>query len=82
MLGDARGKGLVIGLEFVRERQTKEPAADLTMEIIRRMCQAGVVCGRVGIYGNVIRVAPPLVITMEQADESIDTLDKVLAQLA
>jgi len=82
VLGDARGKGLVIGLEFVRERQTKEPAADLTMEIIRRMCQAGVVCGRVGIYGNVIRVAPPLVITMEQADESIDTLDKVLAQLA
>jgi 4-aminobutyrate aminotransferase len=81
VLGDARGKGLVIGLEFVTDSATKEPAPDLTMEVIRRMCQEGVVCGRVGIFGNVIRVAPPLVITMEQADRSVDTLERVLKSL-
>ncbi len=80
-LGDVRGKGLVIGLEFVKDKKSKEPAADLTMEVITRMCRQGVVCGRVGIYGNVLRVAPPLVITLEQADESVDILDRVLTEI-
>lgn len=81
VLGDARGKGLVMGLEFVTDSATKEPAPDLTMEVIRRMCEEGVVCGRVGLYGNVIRVAPPLMITLEQADRSVDVLEKVLKSL-
>jgi 4-aminobutyrate aminotransferase-like enzyme len=68
-------------LEFVTDSATKEPAPDLTMEVIRRLCREGVVCGRVGIYGNVIRVAPQLVVTMEQADRSIDALEKVLKSL-
>ena len=78
VLGDARGKGLVIGLEFVKDKASKEPAPELTVEIIKRMCERGVVCGRVGIYGNVLRVAPPLVITEEQANESVDVLEGVL----
>jgi len=82
VLGEARGKGLVIGLEFVKDSQTKEPAPDLTMEIIRRMCTEGVVCGRVGFHGNVIRVAPPLVITMDQAEQSADAMEKVLSELS
>ncbi len=82
LLGDARGKGLVIGLEFIGDPQTKQPAPELTLDIIGRLCRKGVVCGRVGIYGNVLRVAPPLVITLEQADRSIDALADVLQEVS
>ena len=81
VLGDARGKGLVMGLEFVKDSATKEPAPELTMDVISRMCTKGVVCGRVGFHGNLIRVAPPLVITMEQAEQSIAALEEVLSEL-
>jgi 4-aminobutyrate aminotransferase-like enzyme len=78
ILGDVRGRGLVIGLEIVKDRESIEPAPDITMEIIRRAAQEGVIMGRVA--GNVIRVAPPLVITMEQAEEAVDILERVFAQ--
>ncbi len=78
VLGDVRGRGLVIGLEIVKDRESIAPAPDITMEIIRRAAQAGVIMGRVA--GNVIRVAPPLVITMEQAAEAADILAGVFAQ--
>ena len=81
VLGDVRGFGMVIGLEFVKSKATKEPAPDLTGEVTERMARKGVVCGKVGIHGNVIRVAPPLCITMEQAEESIKCLDEVLSEL-
>lgn len=79
--GDARGKGLVIGLEFVKDKQSKEPAGDLCQEICDRLVANGVVCGRVGWWGSVIRIAPPLVITMEQAEQSLDALERVLEEL-
>ncbi len=79
--GDARGKGLVIGLEFVKDKQTKEPAGDLCKEICDKLVANGVVCGRVGWYGSVVRIAPPLVITMEQAEQSLDVLERVLGEV-
>ncbi|MFO7948506.1 MAG: aspartate aminotransferase family protein [Armatimonadota bacterium] len=80
-LGDVRGKGLVIGLEFVKSKATKEPAPDYTGEVTERMARKGVTCGKVGIHGNVIRCAPPLCITKAQADESIACLDEVLTEM-
>lgn len=82
VLGDVRGYGLVIGLEFVSCGETKEPAADLTTEICDRMGKKGVTCGKVGLWGNVIRVAPPLCITKEQAAESIACFAEVLSELS
>jgi len=81
VLGDVRHKGLVIGLEFVKSKATKEPAPDLTTEITMRMASKGVTCGKVGIFGNVIRVAPPLCITQAQAEQSIKCLDEVLGEV-
>jgi len=81
ILGDVRGKGLVIGLEFVKDSATKEPAPEITNQVIGKMAEKGVVCGKVGIHGNVLRVAPPLVITKEQADESIDAFEEVIGEL-
>lgn len=80
-LGDVRGCGLVMGMEFVKDKRTKEPAPELIKRIIDRCAEGGLLVGSVGMYGNVIRVAPPLVITQEQADESLGVVENVLTSL-
>ena len=78
-LGDVRGRGLVIGLDIVKDKATKERNPEMTRTIIEKCCENGLIIGAVS--GNVIRVAPPLVITKEQADESLDIMEKVLTSL-
>ncbi|MBI3944633.1 MAG: aspartate aminotransferase family protein [Armatimonadetes bacterium] len=80
-LGDVRGRGLVFGLELVKDKQTKEPAPDLTRKLIDVAARNGLLIGSVGTFGNVIRVAPPLVITESEAEESLDILERSLGQL-
>ena len=80
-LGDARGMGLVMGLEFVKDKRTKEPAPEITVEVINRAVASGLLVGRVGFHGNVIRVAPPLVISRSEAERSCDIMEKVLKSL-
>lgn len=80
-IGDVRGMGLVYGIEFVLDRKTKEPAADLAKTIVLRCVERGLMCGKLGLHGNVMRVAPPLVITRELLDESLSILDGVLSEL-
>ena len=81
VLGEVRGQALVIGLEFVKSKASKEPAPELTSRVTERMARKGVTCGKVGIFGNVVRCAPPLCITKDQAEESIRCLDEVLGEL-
>jgi 4-aminobutyrate aminotransferase/(S)-3-amino-2-methylpropionate transaminase len=78
ILGDVRGSGLVMGLELVRDKETKEPAPDLTKQVIHTCAESGLLVGSVGIFGNVIRVAPPLVMNETEAAESLDIMEKVL----
>jgi 4-aminobutyrate aminotransferase/(S)-3-amino-2-methylpropionate transaminase len=80
-VGDVRGKGLVMGVELVKDKGTKEPAPDLTRKLIDVAAQNGLLIGSVGVFGNVIRVAPPLVITEPEAHESLDIYEKSLGQL-
>ena len=80
-LGDVRGRGLVMGIELVKDKQSKEPAPELTRKLIDRAARNGLLIGSVGIFGNVIRVAPPLVITEAEAHESLDILEKSLGEL-
>lgn len=80
-VGDVRGKGLVMGVELVRDKKTKEPAPDLTRKLIDLAAANGLLIGSVGIFGNVIRVAPPLVITEAEAHESLDIFEKALSLL-
>ena len=77
-IGDVRGMGLVYGIEFVKDRKTKEPAPELAQQIVLKCVANGLMCGKLGIHGNVMRVAPPLVITREQIDASTTILEKVL----
>jgi 4-aminobutyrate aminotransferase-like enzyme len=81
LIGDIRGMGLVYGIEFVLDRKTKEPAADLTKNIVLKCVERGLMVGKLGLHGNVMRVAPPLVITPELIDKSAAILDGVLSGL-
>ena len=79
ILGDVRGKGLVIGLEFVEEG--KKPAPEFTNKVVRAAAERGLMLGKLGLYGNVIRVAPPLVITKEEADLCVEILDSAIGSV-
>ena len=80
-IGDARGIGLALGLEIVERKQTKKPAVAVAQKIILGAAQYGLMMGKVGFYGNVIRVAPPLTIKQPECDYAIAILDKVLSEL-
>lgn len=80
-LGDVRGMGLAMGMEFVRDKKSKEPAPELAVRVIDKSAQNGVLVGKVGIFGNVIRVAPPLVMSVEEADESLEIMERVILGL-
>ena len=80
-LGDVRGKGLVIGLEFVKDPETREPDPELTSQVLLRGGGNGLLLGKVGLHGNVVRIAPPLVITEAEAGLGIDIIDRVLGDL-
>jgi 4-aminobutyrate aminotransferase len=75
-VGDVRGKGLMIGIEFVRDQKTKEPATDLRNQVIHRAFERGLLV--LGAGDSSLRLAPPLVIDEEQADFAIRTLDECI----
>jgi len=81
IVGDVRGKGLMIGIELVKDAD-KTPAAAEAVEV-RRLCrEAGILVGVGGSLGNVVRLQPPLVITEEECARVLETLETVLADTA
>jgi len=79
-LGDVRGMGLMQGIELVKDRQTKEPASELTNQVLERLRANGLIVGRGGLYANVIRMSPPLNISKADIDQAHKILDKSLAE--
>jgi 4-aminobutyrate aminotransferase-like enzyme len=77
-LGDVRGRGLVMGLELVDPKDGRTPSPELTGRLIHRCAENGLLLGKVGIYGNVVRIAPPLVITQEEALMASDIIESGL----
>ncbi len=78
LIGDVRGQGLMLGIELVRDRASKEPAAAEAARV-RAICrEAGVLIGVGGQFGNVLRLQPPLVITKEQLAHAIRTVSEAL----
>lgn len=74
-IGDVRGKGLMIGLEFVKDKMTKEPWKEIASEIQMKCLKKGVLVWKAGHYGSVIRFLPPLVITSELLDKALDVFE-------
>jgi 4-aminobutyrate aminotransferase len=82
LIGDVRGMGMMQGLELVRDRQTKEPAPAETTELMERARANGLLVGKGGLYGNVVRMAPPMNISKSDVDEGIRLLDKSFGEIS
>ncbi len=82
LIGDIRGKGLFLAIELVLDRETKEPAAEETSEMLELMRENGVLIARIGQYRNVLKIRPPLIFTTEHADIALEALDKALSRLS
>ena len=80
LIGDVRGLGLMIGIELVRDRQTKERAPDERNALVQAMFRRGVLV--LGAGRNALRLAPPLVLSKAQADVVLEIMDEALAEVA
>lgn len=80
-IGDVRGKGLYLGLEFVKDNETKEPAPEILKEAQERCFQKGVILWKGGRWNNVARFMPALVITEGLLDQGIDIFEEVLRSI-
>lgn len=81
IVGDVRGLGAMCGIEFVRDRKTKEPATRETAMIKEAMFKNGVLALKSGVNGNVIRMLAPLVITNDQLTEALDVMQECIAEI-
>lgn len=79
LIGDVRGMGLMQGVEMVADRQSKEPASDHVNYLFEQTRERGLLIGKGGLYGNVLRLAPPLVATKKHVDEALEILDHAFA---
>jgi 4-aminobutyrate aminotransferase len=78
MVGDVRGKGLMIGIELV-EPGSKVPAPTAAAQAMEEIRSRGLLVGKGGLHGNVLRIAPPLTLTAAEADEGLAILRDALA---
>jgi len=77
-IGDVRGLGLMIGVEIVNDRASREPAPQLTKRVQQAMRERGVLVSITGVHGCVLRITPPLVISESQVGMALETLDSAL----
>jgi 4-aminobutyrate aminotransferase-like enzyme len=82
LIGDVRGMGLMQALEFVRDRKSKEPAPQETAHFMEECRKLGLLVGKGGLYGNVIRTSPPMNIAKTDVDQAIAAMDKALVNVA
>ncbi len=82
LIGDVRGRGLFLGFELVRDRQSLEPAAREAAELVERMKDRNILLSTDGPLHNVIKIKPPMVFTRANADFVLESLDEALRGLA
>jgi alanine-glyoxylate transaminase/(R)-3-amino-2-methylpropionate-pyruvate transaminase len=78
LIGEVRGVGLMLGVELVRDRTTKEPAATEAADVLELAKERGLLIGKGGLHGNTLRIKPPMCITRDDADFLVECLDEVL----
>jgi alanine-glyoxylate transaminase/(R)-3-amino-2-methylpropionate-pyruvate transaminase len=82
IIGDARGQGLLLGLELVKDRASKEPAKAECAQVMETCRDLGLLVGRGGLWGQTIRLAPPMCLTQADAEFLLDVLDSALSALS
>jgi alanine-glyoxylate transaminase/(R)-3-amino-2-methylpropionate-pyruvate transaminase len=81
IIGDVRGKGLLLGIELVKDRATKEPATAECAQVVEIAKDLGLLLGKGGLRGQTIRFAPPMCITRADADFLLEVLDAAFARV-
>jgi alanine-glyoxylate transaminase/(R)-3-amino-2-methylpropionate-pyruvate transaminase len=76
LIGDVRGSGLMLGVELVKTRAAKEPAEAEAGKVAEYAKDHGVVVGKGGVFGNILRINPPLCIEKHDIDFAVDVLDQ------
>lgn len=82
LVGDVRGMGLLQAMELVKDRGTKEPAPEATNQFMEECRKRGLLVGKGGLYGNVIRTSPPLNISKSDVDQAIKIMDESLVAIS
>ncbi len=81
IIGDVRGKGLLLGIELVKDRQTKEPAKAECAQVVELCREMGLLLGKGGLHGQTIRFSPPMCLNEQDADFLIEVLDRAFGAL-
>jgi alanine-glyoxylate transaminase / (R)-3-amino-2-methylpropionate-pyruvate transaminase len=76
-----RGKGLLLGIELVKDRQSKEPAREECAQVMENCKEMGLLLGKGGLWGQTIRFSPPMCLKEDDADFLIAVLDCALESL-
>jgi alanine-glyoxylate transaminase/(R)-3-amino-2-methylpropionate-pyruvate transaminase len=79
LIGDIRGLGLMLGIELVKDRKTKEPAKEECAAIFEACKDMGLLIGKGGLWGNTLRIKPPMIFTTSDADFMLAVLDEAFA---
>ena len=82
VVGDVRGMGAMLGVEFVKDKESKEPYPELVSKLIQCALQKGLLLENAGSVGNVIRFLAPLVITDSQLEAGFDIMESVIESLS
>ncbi|MEM7424846.1 MAG: aspartate aminotransferase family protein [Pseudomonadota bacterium] len=82
VIGDVRGKGLMLAIEMVKDRRTKEPDPETTAAVFEETRKAGLIASKSGPHRSVIRMCPPLCLSMEDVDAVADGFDRSFAAVA
>src|SRR5438067_2170581 len=81
IIGYVRGKGLLIGIELVKDRQSKEPAREECAQVMETCKEMGLLLGKGGLWGQTIRFSPPMCVNEQDADFLLEVLDRALGSL-
>jgi 4-aminobutyrate aminotransferase len=81
IIGDVRGKGLLIGIELVTNQKDKKPATKEATKIVKKALKKGLLVTNVGTYKQVLRLTPPLIITNEESNRALDILDETIKEV-
>ncbi len=80
VIGDVRGLGAMIGIEFVKDKETKEPATDIASKVVANALQKGLLLENCGFAGNTIRFLAPLTMTDEQTEKGLEIFEEALKE--